>query len=342
MEAALSIDVNTIRRRLQEEISRLEREISHLETRLEPSTAASFASEPLSNISPTPNVSRVVNTEPSQVLSHVSPVNRNSREVSWNHPPQLRHPNYKIPFPPFASKNVEMWFWTVEKWFASMLVDDDNQQFFMVLLALPSQAVAVFKNQFDAPPSSDKYLFIKRLISAHFSRNQFDRIKALVTEADLGDRKPSELYAEMRDLAGSAISHEALKGLWILRLPEQMRPSLAFSSNDPVDFLRAADLMYEVTARNNIGRISNPTVCDSNYPAHNCSENIPQSCAAVRKSNFDKSKRHLPVFSSKNHQCEASTPNDNPFCFYHSMFGNKARKCRLPCKWNLKNRESDS
>lgn len=98
-----------------------------------------------------------------------------------------------------------------------MNVVDDEQRFSTVLLALPVQTVAVFKDQLDAPPRLNKFEFLKQLISRHYSRSQFDRIKALVADSGLGDKKPSELYAEMKHLAGNAISDAALKGLWILR-----------------------------------------------------------------------------------------------------------------------------
>lgn len=334
--------INLVQRQIEEEIIRLNGEIERLAI---DQLNDSFMSQSISEVAFPLNASRADSTFvtpeaampiPDRVV-YPPPPQQPTTHVGF----QVQPPTIKIPFPTFTSANIEMWFWTVEKWFASMRVFDDDQRFSTVLLALPPQTVAVFKEQLDAPPSSGKYEFVKKLVIRQLSRNQFERIKALVADSDLGDRKPSELYAEMRQLAGSSITHAALKGLWILRLPEQMRPSLALSSDIPAEFLRDADLMFEVTPRIQVNTVAASTSLVPSHVANLAPQDDLQICAVSNKSNPAKGRHRLLDQSSKNPRNDMSRPGAQTRCFYHSMFGSKARKCRSPCSWSRMDPSSD-
>lgn len=224
-----------------------------------------------------------------------------------------------------------MWFWAVEKWFAGTNIFDDDHRFSAILLALPIATASVFREQFDSPPQFNKYLFAKNLITKHFSRNQFERIKALVDRVELGDTKPSELYAQMKQIAGDAMSHSTLKGLWIMRLPEQWRPSLTLSSDDPLIFLHAADVMHQVSSRSNVCAI-NPTLSDSAF-APETNPCVQQVCAVADRKSFNANNFH-PKFTPET--AGGFQPKAPSLCFYHKKYGVKARKCTRPCSWKSK------
>lgn len=206
----------------------------------------------------------------------------------------------------------------MENWFAGTNVRDDEHKFAAILLALPISTATIFKSRLDDPPLLRKYEFAKNLIVRHFSRNEFDRIKTLIDAVELGDAKPSELYANMSQIAGEVVSPPTLKGLWIMRLPEQWRSSLALTSNDPLDFLRAADLMYEVSPRS--------SVMSATYNAR------PTQCNAVAQES---------VARRENRASSQQQPENEGLCFFHARFGVKARKCRAPCNWKRKDPPTD-
>lgn len=202
---------------------------------------------------------------------------------------------------------------------------DDEHKFAAVLLALPMPTATIFKTQLDNPPFLRKYEFAKDLIVRHFSRNEFDRIKSLTDAMELGDAKPSELYANMSQIAGEVVSPATLKGLWIMRLPVQWRSSLALTSDEPLDFLRAADLMYEVTPRSSITAISDNTQ--------------PEQLNFVAKRNY--AKKDQTASHSRTDDSSQFQSDDVRLCFFHAKFGARARKCRAPCGWKYKDASQD-
>lgn len=326
-----------LRRHLDAEIERVEQEIARLAVQSASSNFAS-ASSPQCNensinfaSAPSPQCNEIsrnyllpqmpgssesfLTAEDSDQLSNVDQVKASSSIASP--PVNASFPPLKIPCPPFVPQNIEMWFWAMEKWFAGTNVRDDDHRFAAILLALPMSTASIFKSQLDNPPFFHKYEFAKNLIIRHFSRNEFDRIKTLIDVVDLGDSKPSELYANMRQIAGEVVSLATLKGLWIMRLPEQWRSSLALTSNDPLEFLRAADMMFEVTPRSSI------------FLA-NDSSRVAQ-CNTVAGSVLVK-KKNVALSQQEQHAVNSG------ICPFHARFGAKARNCRAPCKW--KNKET--
>lgn len=348
----LNSRIQAVKRRLEREITQLEIEIAKVS--LAQAAAATSAAE-----LPSWEISRVSHADDTLSLDsfRTADTPRNfsrrfdtqsinsspdfSRHVQASHIPKhqvvdvLPIQPLKMPFPQFLRENIEMWFWTLEKWFIGANVVDDDRRFSAVLLALPIATVAVFKEQFDNPPHSNKYLFAKDLIVRHFSKNHFQQIKALVEHVELGDTKPSELYAQMRQIAGDSISHTTLKGLWIMRLPEQWRPSLSLASDDPLEFLQAADIMHQVMPKSSLCKID--AVAGAGAIVSDDDLTSQQICAFSKKKPFKKFN-----YKKKKSSSDSSHHADSELCFYHSQYGNKAHKCIKPCSWKHKADNNDS
>lgn len=249
-------------------------------------------------------------------------------------PPQPLSQALRIPFPQFSRDNIEMWFWALEKWFIGSNVVSDDHRFAAVLLALPMATTAVFKERFDNPPASNKYLFAKNLIIKHFAKNNFDQIKALIEHVELGDTKPSELYAQMRQIAGDSMSHATLKGLWIMRLPEQWRPSLSLASSDPLEFLHAADIMYQVTPRVNVCKVD-AAAADNSANSQPASQRVSAIAKKKFRGNYFKYKDNKGASTMGQREGDV-------LCPYHATYGAKAIKCMKPCAWKSQNAASNN
>lgn len=73
------------------------------------------------------------------------------------------------------------------------------------------------------------------------------KVNRLLTELDLGDRKPSHLLREMRILAGTSVKDDFLKSMFLQRLPLNIKTILA-TSNDSLGNLAAmADKIIEIS-----------------------------------------------------------------------------------------------
>ncbi|GFY40222.1 transposon Tf2-6 polyprotein [Trichonephila inaurata madagascariensis] len=63
---------------------------------------------------------------------------------------------------------------------------------------------------------------------------------------ELGDRHPSDLLRQMKSLAGSSISDELIKSLWLQRLPQQTQAILSISKDSLNNIAEMADKIIAV------------------------------------------------------------------------------------------------
>ncbi|GFY72531.1 uncharacterized protein TNIN_19881 [Trichonephila inaurata madagascariensis] len=82
------------------------------------------------------------------------------------------------------------------------------------------------------------------------------RLKKLLTEMELGDRRPSDLLRQMKSLAGSSISDELIKSLWLQRLPQQTQAILS-TSKDILNNAEMADKIISVYSSSEVCSVAN-------------------------------------------------------------------------------------
>ena len=64
-------------------------------------------------------------------------------------------------------------------------------------------------------PAMDRYAALKDRLVKSFADSAEKKLRRLLNEVDLGDRRPSQLLRRMRDLAQNGMSEEVLKSLWL-------------------------------------------------------------------------------------------------------------------------------
>lgn len=101
----------------------------------------------------------------------------------------------------------------MDYWFAASGIFDDAQRSDTVLAAIdPNVLVQLLETIRDAPPHG-KYEFVKTKLVAHFADSEQRKLNRLLSEMPLGDKRPSELFHEMKRVAGNVLGEAALKGL---------------------------------------------------------------------------------------------------------------------------------
>ncbi|XP_030836005.1 uncharacterized protein LOC115921857 [Strongylocentrotus purpuratus] len=151
------------------------------------------------------------------------------------------------------------------------------------------------------PPKDNPYQKLKEEMIKRTSASEQKRLQMLLTEEELGDKKPSQLLRRMRQLLGERKLEEGIfKQLFLQRLPSNAQLVLA-SSRDSVslDQLAAlADRILEVYV---------PPV------------NVVTSPAPPRLGNLL--------------SCVTRSPNHTNTVLYHRRFGAEAHKCVQPCSY---------
>ncbi|GFY74441.1 uncharacterized protein TNIN_166291, partial [Trichonephila inaurata madagascariensis] len=115
----------------------------------------------------------------------------------------------------------------LEAQFSNSGISNDTTKYNIVVAALDENVLDILSN----PPHDDKYETLKNALLNRLTDTEESRLKKLLTEIELGDRRPSDLLRQMKSLVGSSISDELIKSLWLQRLPQQTQAILSISKD---------------------------------------------------------------------------------------------------------------
>lgn len=107
-------------------------------------------------------------------------------------------------------------------------------------------------------------------------------LRKLLSDIELGDRKPSHMLNEMVRLGGSSVTDEFLKTAWMARLPPQIQSIITTSA----DTLSSLAKMWDKVMKNDHPRTS------SGLP--NTVKELAKEVAELRTALRDSSTKHSP------------------------------------------------
>lgn len=233
--------------------------------------------------------------------------------------------------PPFWKNNAELWFLKLEAQFVISGISSDMTKFHTVVSVLDSEIMTYVSDIVRTPPV-DAYKALKARIVNQYADSENTRLKALLQDLQLGDKKPSHLLMQMRDLAKDRVQESVLKTLFLQRLPLNMQQILSVS-NEELDALAViADKISETATDTTIvGAISNtPNLIKS------LEEKISDLAQQIERLSRDRFKRNGTKIRNRSHSKGKNLGNGtlspNPdYCWYHARFAAKANKCVPPC-----------
>ncbi|XP_049308576.1 uncharacterized protein LOC125777511 [Bactrocera dorsalis] len=237
----------------------------------------------------------------------------------------------RLPLPSMSEDNIEAYFYSLGFWFEASRVFDDSVKFNIVLASVPPAKLIEMRTIIDDTPLTDKYGYIRRKIIDIFTESQQRRLQRVLKELPLGDRRPSELYHEMRRTAGPALSESILHDLWVSRLPPYAQAAI-IATNAPIgEKIKIADSIsecLEMKVGNQICEVSTEPPFPDEW------SNLRAEVAALTKqvNQFMRNSRtQQRSRSSSASRSRRGTLNVPCLCWYHTKFGSNATKCRQPC-----------
>lgn len=237
-----------------------------------------------------------------------------------------------VKVPPFWPERPEIWFAQVEAQFGIGKITTDLSRFNTVVAAIESNVLAQISDAILQPPDTGKYDNLKKCIIERFCDSEQKKTQKLLSDIELGDRRPTQLLNELSNLAKDKVSEDFLKSLWLQRLPSHVRAILQASDAKLVELAKLADKVMEVSDFRQVCTIEKA-------PHEAVISEINQRMARLER-NFDKMFKNNRSRSSsnrsrRNSQSKASVnDSESEECWYHKKFGNKSRKCRAPCSFN--------
>ena len=160
-----------------------------------------------------------------------------------------------ITLPAFLPSNVELWFATAEHTFAANGIFGESKRFSLALNALELKQIQSIQHVVRSP-TANPYRAITQTPIKSYKLNENDRLDVLCNRSQLGDRKPSELLNEMRQLLDAYDAHNpqtnaVLRKLFLHKLPAEVRGILAASLETNLDTLATrADEVIAALAQN--------------------------------------------------------------------------------------------
>jgi len=155
-----------------------------------------------------------------------------------------------IRIPPFWPEEPELWFTQLEGQFTLCGVTDDESRYAHVLSKIEPAQAREIKDVITRPPATDKYKALKKVLIQRLTDSQEQRIRKLLEQEELGDRKPSQFMRHLITLAGASVPGELIRTLWLGRLPPQMQAILATRMEDRLEEVaEQADRIHEISSR---------------------------------------------------------------------------------------------
>ncbi|XP_037957585.1 uncharacterized protein LOC119687366 [Teleopsis dalmanni] len=242
--------------------------------------------------------------------------------------------------PPFWHERPEIWFAQIEAQFAVAAITSDITQFNTVVAAIESSVIADVSDAVLHPPETGRYANLKACIIERYSESEQRKIQRLLSEVELGDRRPTQLLTELTALAKDKVSDEFLKSLWLKRLPPQVRAILQASNVALAELAKLADRICEAGDFQQIAVAS-----ASDCPAY--SENavilrrLEQIEQRLSRLDLRRSESVQSRSSSRRRRRTRSRPGSHPdWCLYHERFGDRANACRQPCSFVASSHQS--
>lgn len=147
---------------------------------------------------------------------------------------------------PFWKSDPKLWFIQLEAQFELSHIVLDSTKYNHVLSAIDTDILTQVTDFLINPPQLGKYERIKNRLISIFSDSSEKKLRKLLSETSLGDRKPSQLLNEMTRLGGSSVSQEILKTLWLQHLPTQIQSVLEASSDSLENLSKMANKIAEI------------------------------------------------------------------------------------------------
>lgn len=248
-----------------------------------------------------------------------------------------------------------MWFLQVESQFQIHNVSSDTTKYHLVVSTLDHETIGEVSDVIRSPPASEKYSGLKTAILSRLTDSPDAQLHKLLTDVQLGDKRPSQLLRHMRTLAGSRVGDDLLRIKWLDLLPQHTRRMLLLIKNQTLEELAAvADEVHDLgpsvmaTSHRTSSAFSperaQPSLAEPNdhlaQQLASLSLAVAQLTAITREAlgepSFHRQRGRSASRDNQKPRTRSSTPAGNPrtgHCWYHANFGTRATKCRQPCSF---------
>lgn len=247
--------------------------------------------------------------------------------------------------PELDTGDVHTFFFALENWFdaANIPPNHHHKRFNILKTQIPMRVLPELRHLLENVPANDRYEAAKGAIVQHFEESQRSRLHRLLSEMSLGDRKPSQLLAEMRRTANGAMTDSMLVDLWIGRLPPHVQSAVIAASPNVDDKMKVADAVMDSFALYHRTGPYQSVAEVRNEEFDRLSRQVAELSHRLEAVLRDSNRRETPRTRSRSRphrQNQANSHTTDGLCYYHQRYGQAARNCRAPCSFDNRSRGS--
>lgn len=238
----------------------------------------------------------------------------------------------RVKLPIFWSDKPGLWFAQAEAQFDIHGIKADSTKFGYVLSMLDTTVAAEVEDAISNPPPEGKYEHLKRELINKLSLSRAQQIRQLLSDEELGDRKPSAFLRHLRSLAGTEMGDDSiLRELWMRRLPREVQRILIAQKDLKLDKVaEIADAIAETSSAPTAVHAASSSTVDLNHIL----QRIEDLTKKVEALSVDRGRSRSATHSRPTSR--SSSRSGSRWCWYHKRFRQNATKCNSPCSWKPK------
>lgn len=227
--------------------------------------------------------------------------------------------------PKFAEQGIDQ----LESWMDINSIRDDHEKFLLLKMSIEPETYREVATALSNPHPGREYENLKSSILKAFTDSEAKRVQALLGGIQLGNRRPTQLLAEMCSLYKGP-KDTIFEELFLSRLPPTVRGILV-SMKQPGDHKQSIELIAQ-NADSIIEQTSGPSSTVNAISSETAMTSMQKSLNEM-STKISAIQNLKPAYNRTNRRDNArSGPT---ICRYHERFGNNRhenRKCHPTCK----------
>lgn len=254
------------------------------------------------------------------------------------------------PLPTCTIACLPEWFLQVEQEFLLRHVTSPTTKYRILVTNLSPELLLSVSDLINNP-EYNTYELLKEAILQRAAPSPRNALRALFTASSPDTRTPSEILRHIQRTLSRANTHlppDLLRSLFLQRLPATVQTAL-LASELPIEQLASkADEIIAIQTTAQISAVAAPPpltlealatqVAELTTAVRQLSAREPSPRPRSRhrspaspRFNRDRGRDYAPQYRHTYSRRRSPTPGS--YCFYHSRFGSRARRCEPPCSW---------
>lgn len=270
-------------------------------------------------------------------------------------------PRSRVDPPRFFEEDPAIWLVQLDLYFLQASVDDELSRFRIAATLLPGHLLRDFSDILRSPPDSEPYTVLCDAIRQRFGKSVQQRLRSLLSDQQLGDRRPSQFLRHLLDLAEAEGSQDSplVRQIFMNAMPPRIQPFLQCmpTGTDLATIASTADRLMELPQNcaptTSPGYLAPVTAEQVHLSGHlQTTADLPAlmqhlissvsalttTVASLVEATSQRGRSSSRQAGNRQHRDRSTTPTRptsqaSSLCYYHFKFGANARSCRQPCSW---------